>query len=304
MQDIDTTQPLVSVVIATYNMARYLDQAIDSILVQQWRPLEIIVVNDGSTDDTDAVMKKYADYPQVRYIATENQGQPKAKNTGLRAARGKFIAFCDADDLWEPDKLALQMPLFSDPKVGVVYSEISNIDEHNRRYEKPPVYKRHVGDIKNHLLLRNFVPFGTAVIRRACVEKNGLFDEQFRMGIDWDLWLRYSLDWHFTYVPQRTYIYREWSGQMSTNYRGRYDHAFRILDNFLKHHGHHFDPALVRKARADMYIGQGNAIAVNESAFIEPLKNYLNGVFLCPSYSYGWKSIAKLILGRHKKQYA
>lgn len=304
MQDLTSRKPLVSIVIATYNMAQYLGQAIDSLLAQDWRPLEIIVVNDGSTDNTDELMKKYAHQPEVKYIPTVNQGQPKAKNTGLRNATGEFIAFCDADDLWEANKLSLQMPLFNDPKVGVVYSEISNIDENDRRYEKPAVYKRYSGDIKNQMLLRNFVPFGTAVIRRACLDKNGGFDEQFRMGIDWDLWLRYSLDWHFAYIPERTYIYREWSGQMSTNYRGRYDHAFRILNNFLQHHSQYFDQALVRKAKADMYIGQGNAIAVNESTFFEPLKNYISGVLICPSYVYGWKSLVKLFLGKHKKPYA
>jgi len=281
-------------------MGQYLGQAIDSILAQSWRPLEIIVVDDGSTDDTSVMMQNYANVPEVHYLPGPNQGQPKAKNTGIKAARGNFIAFCDADDLWETNKLDVQMPLFSDPSVGVVYSEVSNIDEHGHRYVKADAYHRYSGDVRKQLLIRNFIPFGTAVIRRACIERNGIFDEQFRMGIDWDLWLRYSLDWHFAYTPSRTYIYREWSGQMSSNYRGRYQHAFRILENFLQHHADRFDPALIRLAHADMYIGQGNAIATHERKMIEPLRNYVKGLSIAPGYLYGWKSLIKLFLGKHR----
>jgi glycosyltransferase involved in cell wall biosynthesis len=188
MQSVTTQTPLVSVVIASYNMGQYISQAVDSILKQSWPSIEVIVIDDGSQDNTPAVMNGYASDSRVQYIRNENQGQPKAKNFGIRQTRGDFIAFCDADDFWEPNKLEVQMPFFANPSVGIVYSEVSNIDEHNKRYQKPPAYTRHTGKVTNHLLTCNFVPFGTAVIRRACIEKNGIFDEQFRMGIDWDLW--------------------------------------------------------------------------------------------------------------------
>lgn len=304
MQDLNTSQPLVSVVIASYNMGQYINQAVDSILAQHWRPLEVIVVDDGSTDDTPSVMAQYADNPLVNYIRTPNQGQPKAKNTGINATKGEFIAFCDADDLWEPNKLDVQMPLFSNPRVGVAYSEVSNIDEHDRRYELPTAFELHNGTVTKFLLMRNFIPFGTAIIRRACIEKNGIFDEQFRMGIDWDLWLRYSLDWEFDYARERTYIYRVWSGQMSTNYRGRYEHAIRILDNFVKNHGGNLCTKHLKRAWADIYINQANAIACNESKPGEVLRGYIKGIKTAPGYWHGWKSLIKWILGRHRKKSA
>lgn len=302
MQDLGSQQPLVSVVIATYNMGQYLPQAIDSILHQGWQNLEIVVVDDGSKDNTAAVLASYDANPRVRYVCNDNQGQPKAKNCGIKLTRGDFIAFCDADDLWEPTKLEVQMPLFANSRIGVVYSEVSNIDEHNQRYEKPPAYARHAGKVTDQLLIRNFVPFGTAVIRRECIEQCGVFDEQFRMGIDWDLWLRYSLFWEFAYTPERTYIYREWSGQMSTNYRGRYDFAIRILANFIQNHGTMLNPRAVRAAWADMYISQANALASNERAIKEPIKGYLKGLAKDPFYYYGWRSFAKFILGRQRKR--
>src|SRR5690554_3627666 len=140
MQGITSNVPLVSVVIASYNMGQYISQAVDSILNQMWSNLEVIVVDDGSQDNTPVVMQGYESDKRVRYFRTDNQGQPKAKNYGLKQAGGDFIAFCDADDFWEPNKLEVQIPLFDNPKVGIVYSEISNIDESGNRYKKPPVY--------------------------------------------------------------------------------------------------------------------------------------------------------------------
>jgi glycosyltransferase involved in cell wall biosynthesis len=299
MQIVTSHAPLISVVIATYNMGQYIDQAVDSILQQAWSELEVIVVDDGSTDDTQKVMQRYADERRVIYIKNQNQGQPKAKNCGIKQSRGDFIAFCDADDLWEPNKLQLQMPLFQNPKIGVVYSEVSNIDENNNRYIKISNEIRHTGKVTNQLLIENFVPFGTAIIRRACIEKNGIFDEEFRMGIDWDLWLRYSLDWEFSYTPERTYIYRVWSGQMSTNYRGRYDFAKRILNKFIAQHGTQLDPKYIRKAWADMHVKEAIVYAKHEKLFLMPLRKIAHSLALDPLQFFTWKSLIKLLIGRH-----
>lgn len=300
MQDISSAnQPLVSVVIATYNMGQYISQAIDSVLLQTWQNIEVIIVDDGSSDSTPDVMKNYSQDSRVIYIRNENQGQPKAKNCGIKQARGEFIAFCDADDFWEVNKLEVQMPLFANPKVGIVYSDISNIDEKNQRYQRPANEVRHSGQVTEQLLLENFVPFGTAVIRSACVTKCGMFDEQFRMGIDWDLWLRYSLDWEFSYTPERTYVYRVWSGQMSNNYRGRYDHAAKILNHFIKQHGQKLKTDSFATAIADIHINRGNAIARAEGKFYEPLQEILCGLRLSPGYWHGWKSLIKLMIRKH-----
>ncbi len=295
----DLTQPLVSVVIATYNMGQYLPQAVDSILQQTWKNLEVIVVDDGSTDNTPDVMLNYSNDSRVNFIRNENQGQPKAKNCGINNTKGNFIAFCDADDFWEGNKLEIQMPLFANPRVGVVYSEVSFIDEHNRRYSKQDHEVRHSGKITNQMLIENFVPFGTSVIRRKCIEQDGIFDEEFRMGIDWDLWLRYSLNWEFMYAPEKTYVYRVWSGQMSNNYRGRYDHAKRILTKFVDLHSPQLNPVFIKKAWADMYIREAAIYARNERLFLMPLKNIIRGIALDPLTFYGWKALIKLLIGRY-----
>ncbi|MAL98987.1 MAG: hypothetical protein CL583_11135 [Alteromonadaceae bacterium] len=289
-------QPLVSVVIATYNMGRYLPEAINSVLDQTWQNLEVVVVDDGSKDDTAERMVAFESEPRVRYLPTENRGQPKAKNRGLKEAHGQFIAFCDADDLWKPEKLAVQMPLFEDPKVGVVYSEVSYIDKDGVEVDKSIPYQRHSGWVTDHLVIKNFVPFGTAVIRRACLEQDGMFDEELPMGIDWDLWLRYSVRWQFRYSPEITYIYRIWEGQMSKNYRGRYENAFRILEKFLTNHPNAISSKLQSRAWADMYIGRGMSVAHAEKKFLEPLRDVLWSLRYDAMSWPAWKALAKLLL--------
>jgi glycosyltransferase involved in cell wall biosynthesis len=293
-----TDQPLVSVVIATYNMAQYLPEAIDSVLAQTWKNLELIVVDDGSTDNTAEVMEPFKSDPRVRYFPTENQGQPRAKNHGLNEAKGGFIAFCDADDLWSPKKLAIQMPFFQDSQVGVVYSEVSYIDQNGAPLEKDIPYDRHSGQVTEQLVVKNFVPFGTAVIRRACVEKNGAFDVDLPMGIDWDLWLRYSIDWHFHYTSDITYIYRIWPGQMSKNYRGRYENAFLILNKFIEAYPGAVPAKLKARAWSDMYVSRGMNVARGDKTFVEPMKDVLTGLRYDWTYKQAWKSVAKLLLRR------
>ena len=291
-------QPLVSVVIATYNMGQYLPEAIDSVLAQRWENLEVIVVDDGSTDDTPEQMKRFEGNGRVRYLPTENRGQPKAKNRGLKEANGDFIAFCDADDVWHPEKLNVQMPLFEDQNTGVVYSEVSYIDQNGKTVDKPQPYERYSGKVTNQLIIKNFVPFGTAVIRRECLERNGYFDENLPMGIDWDLWLRYSVDWSFQYTPEKTYVYRVWPGQMSSNYRGRYDNAFVILEKFIKDNPKKVPDYLISRAWADMYVSRGYTIACHEKTLREPILDITRGIKCDFGYFVAWRYLLKVLLRR------
>lgn len=294
------TEPLVSVVIATYNMGQYIGDAIDSILAQEWSNIEVIVIDDGSTDDTGSVLSRYETEPKVRYIATENRGQPKAKNRGVSEAKGDFVAFCDADDVWESFKLTEQMPSFDDPEVGVVYSNVSHMNEHGDRIKREMPYSYHSGWVTNEMMLRNFVPFGTSVIRRECIEKSGAFDDQFPMGIDWDLWLRYSIEWKFVYVPAKTYVYRVWSGQMSGNYRGRYKNAVKIFQKFVSENGDKLSKRLVSRAWADTYCNKGLTIAAAEQTFLEPLTCIMQAIKHDPTYVPAWKGLVKILIRKYE----
>jgi glycosyltransferase involved in cell wall biosynthesis len=123
-------KPLVSVVIASYNMAAYLPLTVKSVLDQVYRNIEVIIIDDGSTDGTKEAVRPYLDDPRVKYLFQENKGQAAAKNYGIRESRGEYVAFLDGDDMWVSEKLEQQMPLFLHSKdVGVVYSRVLYIDE-------------------------------------------------------------------------------------------------------------------------------------------------------------------------------
>jgi glycosyltransferase involved in cell wall biosynthesis len=228
--------PKVSVVMTCYKYAQYLPHAIESVLEQTYGNVEVIMVNDGSPDNTDEVMQPYLRDPRVKYIKQPNSGQTIAKNNGIRAATGEFIAFLDADDIWRRDKLAKQMPLFAAPEVGVVYSTMEFIDDAGDKvpYEASPLSRPRAGRITEALFVDNIVPFSAAVARRECFDKIGLMDDTLKMAIDWDLWLRMSVHFSFAYVDEPLLLYRVGHpGQMSKNYFVREKDTMRIMQKFL-----------------------------------------------------------------------
>jgi len=229
---------LVSVVTATYNMADYLPETLDSILGQDYGHLESIVIDDGSTDETSSVLEPYVSSGWVRVIRQKNAGQTVAKNRGISEARGDFIAFCDADDTWRPDKLTKQIEAFTQfPEVAVVFSDIDVIDSKGDPYQIPPM-KRVGGRITAELLLDNFIPFPTSIVRADVLKKAGGFDENLTMSIDYDLWLRISVDHPMHYIPEPLAKYRIWEGQMSKRLDERLDNFFQLLRRFLADHPH------------------------------------------------------------------
>jgi len=241
-----TPVPDVSVVIATYNMGQYLGAALSSVLQQSVGDLEIHIVDDGSTDNTSQVVAPFLLDERVYYHRQENAGQTKAKNVGVRAARGRYVGFCDADDLWDVDKLAVQLPILdADPTIAVAYTRVRPMDK-NGVLLPVTLFAEPSGAVTRPLFIENFIPFGTALVRRSALEAVGGFDENLRMGIDWDLWLRLSVTYRFQAIPKETYFYRVWEGQMSKNWKGRFDSAFRIMSQFETNHPTLIDP-LTRK---------------------------------------------------------
>ena len=186
----------VSVVIPAFNVAPWLRQTVNSVLAQTHQPAEVIIVDDGSSDETPEVAKSFGS--SVTYIRQANAGVGAARNTGFRHSSGNYIAFVDADDLWLPDKLERQIDLLdSNPHLGWVYcdafvvdsTDTKVLDRIGRTAELPE------GDIVRDLLLRNFIACPTPVIRRALFEKLGGFNEDraITVAADWDMWLRLAV---------------------------------------------------------------------------------------------------------------
>jgi glycosyltransferase involved in cell wall biosynthesis len=194
--------PLVSVVIPTYNQATMLVEAVESVLAQTYEKAEVIVVDDGSTDDTAARMARFVAGGRVRYLAQQNRRQAAARNAGIRASRGELIAFLDHDDLWTARKLEQQVPLFERPEVGLVYSGAVEIDVGGKVLWEKGSGKFCRGRIFDRLLFDHFITNSSVVVRRACLDRTGLLDESLFAVADIHLWLRVCHDDEADFVPE------------------------------------------------------------------------------------------------------
>lgn len=195
---------LVSVVIPTYNRARYLAEAVESVLAQSYPHVEVIIIDDGSTDDTSAVAARYAS--KVRYVWQPNSERGAARNRGLRLARGEFVAFLDSDDVWMPDKLARDLQLFQRrPEIGLVYSDIRLMDAQGRRLQRIRRPGCH-GWVTGHLLRENFLSIGAHLARTQAFRDAGGFREERELAgsEDWEAWVRLSTRVQFGYVASPT----------------------------------------------------------------------------------------------------
>lgn len=187
---------MVSIIVPTYNYEKYICDAVDSILNQTFKDFEIIVVDDGSTDDTYKVLEKYDD--RIVYLYQENSGPASARNLGIKKSKGKYICFLDADDMFLPNKLEKQVALMEkERKIGLIYSNYLCIDERNSRILKHYRCKK-FSDHRvafNNLLTYNYINTSTVMIRKACIGKVGLFNEKYSYLEDYDLWVRIGKDY-------------------------------------------------------------------------------------------------------------
>ena len=287
---------LVSVIIPSYNMAHFLPQAVQSALNQSYSNLEVHIIDDGSTDDTPEVVRQWEREPRVRVHRQANGGLPHARNQGIASSRGPFIALLDADDVWVPEKLSWQMPLFrGQSEVGVVYSDYQKVDDEGHPLPQNPSHM-HRGWVSGPLLIENFVPASSAVVRRACFERCGGFDVTLRTGEDYEMWLRLSPHYRFDFVAQPTMRYRIWGGQMSKDYRARYEVGIRTMQNFLDKNPGVVDPTVVRRGWAHTYVGRGNATLWRGRDWPGALRDYLRALSFQPLYWPAWRAILRSLI--------
>lgn len=236
-----TGQFQFSVVIPTYNRAELLQRAIDSALKQTFPAHEIIVVDDGSTDNTTEVVKEYGE--QVRYIWQENAGVSSARNRGIEESEGNVIAFLDSDDDWKPEKLKLQAKCFFEHDVSVcVTDSLEEGGPHSGKstFEKSVLFDelRNSGPVFDAFPLlaqQNFINTSTVAAKKECFKKVGIFDETLKATEDTDLWLRLSVQYKFGMIHQNLgtrYLQDEGlSGDKELQYKGRVAIFNKLLKN-------------------------------------------------------------------------
>ena len=222
--------PTVSVVIPAYNAMTYLPAAVDSVLKQTFSDFEVLIVDDGSTDQTAQWVTQLTDR-RVKLISQPNQGAAAARNTGIAHAQGDYIAFLDADDLWEPSKLEKQVQrLEAQPQVGLVHTWTAFIDAEGQPTGR--IMTSHgEGQVWSQMVVYNLLRCGsTAMVRRECFERLGQFDRNLRYAEDWDMWLRIAKDYDFALVHEPLVFYREHANNKSKNYEGQLQSFCQILE--------------------------------------------------------------------------
>ena len=220
------TNPLVSVIVPAYNAERYLARALASVLDQTYTNMEILVVDDGSTDSTREVAQRFAKVDSRVYVLCQkNSGVAAARNEGIRRAQGEWIAPLDADDIWHPHKIERQVycAARSAADVGLVYAWSVDVDEYGRARADKCVSNIE-GWVLPTLICHNFLGNASApLIRRDCLEQVGLYDTRYKtlhaQGCeDWDLYLRLAQRYHFKVVPAFLVGYRKSAHSMSRNF--------------------------------------------------------------------------------------
>lgn len=223
--------PTISVVIPAYNAERTILQTVDSVLKQTFSDLEMIVINDGSTDKTLELLKSIKDQ-RLKIFYYENGGLPVARNRGISHARGEFISFLDADDMWTPDKLKLQLAaLLQNPEAGVAYSwTYYFIDgQEESIFPYAPVFFE--GNVYAKLLVNNFIASGSNIlVSRKAIESVGEFEPTLKSCEDWDFYIRLAARWHFIVVPKHQILYRQSSNAMTSKVEVMEKEALRVIE--------------------------------------------------------------------------
>lgn len=230
--------PTVSVVMAAKNYARFLPEAVESVFAQTFADWELIVIDDGSTDDTPNAVRPFRADRRVRYVRADALGQSRAKNLGIGLSRRRFVAFLDADDAWEQTKLEKQLAVFeAKPEVGVVFSKRSLMDEESRPILAKPTSGFPTGSVLPQMFIQNFVCFSSVVVKREVFSHVGAFDAEWDLSIDYDLWLRVAKFYTFDFVDEALVRYRTGHGNLSKKLRDRVDTAVSIMHRAESRYG-------------------------------------------------------------------
>lgn len=233
--------PLVSVIIPAYNACGFICTAVESALAQTHQRVEVIVVDDGSTDDTTKVLAAIGG--RIRWVSQRNQGPGAARNTGLTLATGEYVMFLDADDWILPDKLRRQLRcLAGTPSAGWAYCDVLYVDEGGRHLYRASdrfAYAKRArleGHLFPELFPGNFIPLHAPLIRRQCLREAGPFDEDRRLigAEDWDLLLRLSVRAQAAYISEVLAACVLRPGSLSADRTAQDRRRFDLLDKAIR----------------------------------------------------------------------
>lgn len=289
---VSISSPVVSVVTPTYNRAGFLPQAIESVLQQTFGDFELIVVDDGSTDDTPHLMDRYLRDTRVRYFKQSNQGQSVARNRGIEEARGEYICFLDSDNAWREKKLEQSLEVFRhNPEFHVVYGDYMVIDAEGNELGVNQM-RRYTGRVTAHLLKDNFVSMNTTMTRSLCFQQMGGFDEKDRLTEDYGLWLRFSTRYRFYYLDQILGYYRVMDGQISSDKARRLEANERLLKSFLAEYPDSVSASEKRRGLSHFYARKARYHG-SSGEVVKALADSARSLSLDPFWPAPWKALVK-----------
>lgn len=215
-RDLKNTSPLVSVIVPTYNCAHYLEAAVESVFGQTYSALECIVIDDGSTDQTNEILAKLANrFPTLITAAKTHRGPSLARNMGLQLCSGDFVCFLDADDVFLPDKIARQVQfLDTHPEVGLVYSDYLVVSEDLHPLAVFVAELPRELDPLDAFCYRNWFNPSVTLLRRTVIDRVGGFDPNLLVAEDWDYWIRCATIARISYLAGTVALYRQHSNQL------------------------------------------------------------------------------------------
>lgn len=256
---------LISIIIPTYNRAKVVGRAIHSALQQTYPHTEVIVVDDGSSDNTAEIVRTLD--PRVNYLPQTNQGASAARNNGIKLARGSYIAFLDSDDFWNSDKLEKQLACFHQyPDIGMVDTNVRFLDAQGTTVDPPREFiyvkpaQNRMRDLA-YLFQYPYLGTPTVMIRKSILDTVGYFDTSLKTAEDIDLWLRVAEVAPAYYLAEKLTTVCQLDAGLSTNLV-TYTDNLCVIDNFLKRNPRFAPqhPWLVRRVYATVYYKYGVAL--------------------------------------------
>ena len=302
--------PLVTVVVPTYNRASLIVDALASVYEQTYRPLQLIVVDDGSTDDSNSVVSSWItghaqiENFSVKYIYQDNQGGNVARNRGITEAAGEYVAFLDSDDLWHDNKLQLQMELFRDiPEVGGVYCGIRHIKLASGEVLALAKRRYPSGKLLDSLLVHDVTaPTSTYVIRKDVFEKVGSFDEELQARQDWDMWIRLASAYEIGVVPEVLVDYREHAGVRTATDPQKEITAYKIIMEKYSTLRDNCSLAVRQSAKSAFYRRMGRVHFHHKISNIKAIGYYLRAIISWPSAFDNYAALFGMMLPASVRQ--
>jgi len=299
--------PLISIVIPSYNQAKYIAANLDSILNQTFHDFEVIFIDDGSTDNTADILKEYAQKDsRIKYVYQQNSERAVARTHGISLARGKYVCLVDSDDTWLPEKLEKQLQCMeANPEIVLCYASVNRIDSDGNKLKSAARQQEgYSGDVYKHLLTRNFIPSVTPMLRRSVLEKVGAQVTEYIPYEDWDFWLRISLQGKFHHIKEPLGNYRIHPSQSVQNVKASRieEVTIKILDAKQNVFPEAYSLAYLRSAY--WYLCAGDYKASRENLRLSLKKNFVRifdlrflGLYLFSALSRLNKDLVSRFLG-------